>query len=358
MPFKDDDSEFLALMGLGEKSSKKSHYPELRKRLFELERLGDVLDHAGDAIFLISLPDGTVEFSNKAALGLTGLERTAGKRKLWEYLKAPDGSAVTLTSLFNSPSPGERREIVSLRTGRGTRRYEASFQSVARGSQMLGTLILRDQEERILTEERLAETLKTVEEERVRTVRLTASLVEMKDTYTGQNQRGVACLARDIGLRLGLPDGEIDVLATASLLHDVGMMGIPTEILFIPGPLRPMDRKLMQEHPKIGWNLLAREGFSEPILEGALRHHERMDGTGYPDGLSGEDIPFIARVIGLADVVEAMMTHRPYRTAHSRESTIRELAEGRGTLYDPTVTDVCLSLLEEGFSFPRENDNR
>ena len=111
----------------------------------------------------------------------------------------------------------------------------------------------------------------------------------------------------------------------------------------------------MQEHPKIGRDLLAREGFSEPILEGALRHHERMDGSGYPGGLSGEDIPFIARVIGLADVVEAMMNHRPYRPAYSRESTIKELAEGRGSLYDPTVTDICLSLLEGGFSFSQED---
>ncbi len=355
MPFNGEDSEFLALMGLGAKSAKKSHYPELRRRLFELERVSDVLDHAGDAIFLISLPDGTVEFSNKAALGLLGLERTTEKRKLWEYLKASDGGTVTLTSLFHSSTPGERREIISLLTRRGTRRYEASFQSVAKGARRLGTLILRDHEERISAEEKLAKTLKTVDEERIRTVSLTASLVEMKDSYTGRNQRGVASLAREIGSQLGLPNDEIDDLATASLLHDVGMMGIPTEVLCIPGPLRPVDRRLMQEHPEIGRNLLAREGFSEPILDGALRHHERMDGSGYPGGLRGEDIPFIARVIGLADVVEAMMNHRPYRPAHSRESTMRELAEGRGSLYDPTVTDICLSLLESGFSFSEED---
>ena len=351
MPFNGNDTEFLALMGLGSKSGKKSYYPELKRRLLELERLRELLDNAGDAVFLVSLPDETVEFKNEAALGLLGLERTTEKRSLKDFLKAPEGGTVTLTSLFHSPTPGEKREIITLLTQKGTRRYEASFQSVAKGTRRLGMLMLRDQEERISAEEKLAKTLKAVDEERIRTISLTASLVEMKDSYTGQNQRGTARLSMKIGARLGLPNEEINDLVTASLLHDVGMMGIPTEVLCIPGPLRPLDRRLMQEHPLIGRNLLAKEGFSGQILLGILRHHERMDGSGYPDGIRGEEIPLIARIIGFADVVEAMMNHRPYRPAHSRENTMRELAEGRGSLYDPTVTDICLSLLEEGFSF-------
>lgn len=192
----------------------------------------------------------------------------------------------------------------------------------------------------------------------MKTVRLTAAMVEMKDSYTGKNQRQAARLAHEIGHRLELPKPEIDDLVTSALLHDVGMMGVPTEILCIPGPLRPVDRRLMQEHVTIGRDILVKEGFPERIALAVLHHHERMDGSGYPDGLKGEEIPLFARVVGIADVAEAMLSHRPYRLAHSREEVLRELEEHQGTLYDRRTAEICISLLLEGFSVSEETGNK
>jgi len=358
MPIDGNDEQFLALMGLGAKSGKKSHYPELKRRLSELERMRDLLDQARDAIFLLALPEEIVEYQNEAALGLLGLVRTQEKRLLQECLKTSHGASLTLFSLFPFLSSEEQRKIVPLLTRNGTRRFEASFQAAVEGGRTSGILILRDQEERIAVQEQLAASLKAVEEARMKTVRLTAAMVEMKDSYTGKNQRQSARLAHEIGLRLELPKPEIDDLVTAALLHDVGMMGVPTEILCIPGPLRPVDRRLMQEHAAIGRDILAKEGFPESISLAVLHHHERMDGSGYPDGLKGEDIPLFARVVGMADVVEAMLSHRPYRPAHSREEVLRELEEHQETLYDRRTAEICISLLLEGFSVSEETGNK
>jgi len=358
MPIDGNDEQFLALMGLGAKSGKKSHYPELKRRLSELERMRDLLDQARDAIFLLALPEEIVEYQNEAALGLLGLVRTPEKRLLQECLKTSQGASLSLFSLFPSLSSEEQRKVVPLLTRNGTRRFEASFQAAVESGRTSGILILRDQEERIAIQEQLAESLKAVEEARMKTVRLTAAMVEMKDSYTGKNQRQAARLAHEIGHRLELPKPEIDDLVTSALLHDVGMMGVPTEILCIPGPLRPVDRGLMQEHVTIGRDILVKEGFPERIALAVLHHHERMDGSGYPDGLKGEEIPLFARVVGIADVAEAMLSHRPYRPAHSREEVLRELEEHQGTLYDRRTAEICISLLLEGFSVSEETGNK
>lgn len=354
MPIDDNEEQFLALMGLGAKSGKKSHYPELKRRLSELERMRDLLDHARDAIFLLSLPEETVEYRNEAALGLLGLAQTSEKLRLHDCLKTPHAAPLSLFAIFPVLSPEEQRKVLPLLTLNGPRRFEASFQAAVEGGRTSGILILRDQEERIGIQEQLAASLKAVEEARMKTVRLTAALVEMKDSYTGQNQRQAARLAHEIGHRLGLTKRGIDDLVTAALLHDVGMMGVPTEILCIPGPLRSVDRRLMQEHSVIGRDILTKEGFPEPISLAVLHHHERMDGSGYPDGLKGEAIPLFGRIVGVADVVEAMLSHRPYRPAHPREEVVRELEEQRGKLYDEKIADICISLLREGFSIAEE----
>ncbi|MDI9371130.1 MAG: HD-GYP domain-containing protein [Synergistaceae bacterium] len=356
MPIEGDDAQLLALMGLGAKSGKKSHYPELKRRLSELERMRTLLDHAGDAIILVTLPEEHLEFCNMAAMNLMAQSGVPGGERLSDCLATAGGRPVSLKELFPKPRNHESRAVLSLNSTNGPRRFEASFQVVLDAGRESGILILRDQEEQISVQELLAHSLTEMEAERIRTISLTTALVEMKDSYTGKNQRGTAKLAAEIGAGLGMPPSKVDELVTASLLHDVGMMGIPSEILSIPGPLRPVDRRLMQEHCTIGGDLLVKEGFPDVISSAVLHHHERMDGSGYPDGLAGDRIPPAARIIGLADSVEAMLNHRPYRPALSRESVLQELEEGRGQLFDPEITDICLSLLREGFSFSDPGD--
>jgi|LSQX01.3.fsa_nt_gb putative nucleotidyltransferase with HDIG domain len=344
------EDQLLALMGLGAQSGKKSHYPELKRRLAELERVQALLDRAQDAIFVVSLPDETVEYRNESALRLRGSIGREEKRPLEDFLKGADGRGLTIRSCFDAFPAGEERKILPLLTEGGIRRFEASFMSAETEGQLSGVLILRDQEDRIRAEERLAESLRQVEQARMRTVHLTATLVEIKDSYTGKNQRQAAGLAHAIGTDLGLKGNTLENLVTATLLHDVGMMAIPAEILCIPGPLRPVDRRLMQEHASIGCDILKKQGFPPEIYLTVLSHHERLDGSGYPQGLKGDDIPLGARIAGLADVVEAMLSHRPYRPAWPLEKVLEELSANRGILYDPDAAEACRNLLEKGYT--------
>ena len=350
----EQDDQLLALMGLGAQSGKKSHYPELKRRLAELERVQALLDRAQDAIFVVSLPDETVEYRNESALGLRGGFGRREQRPLEDFLKGPDGRGLTIRSCFPDPGEGEDRMILPLLTEKGVRRFEASFMAAETEGRLSGVLILRDQEDRIRTEARLAESLRQVEQARMRTVHLTATLVEIKDSYTGKNQRQAAGLAHAIGTALGMTGDPLENLVTATLLHDVGMMAIPAEILCIPGPLRPVDRRLMQEHASIGCDILKKQGFPPEIHLTVLHHHERMDASGYPKGLKGEEIPFGARIAGIADVTEAMLSHRPYRPAWPLEKVLEELSGKKGVLYDPEAAETCIKLLEGGYTLDDE----
>jgi putative nucleotidyltransferase with HDIG domain len=133
----------------------------------------------------------------------------------------------------------------------------------------------------------------------------------------------------------------------AGLLHDVGKVAVPTEILSKPGKISQYEFSIIKNHPQVGYEILQKIDFPWPVTQAILQHHERMDGSGYPGGLRGEDIIIEARILGVADVVEAMSSHRPYRPALGLDSALGEIAKGRGTLYDPQVVDACLSILEK-----------
>jgi len=138
----------------------------------------------------------------------------------------------------------------------------------------------------------------------------------------------------------------------AASIHDLGKISIPAEILSKPGKISEYEFRLIQNHPQIGFEILRTIEFPWPIAEIVLQHHERMNGSGYPNGLRGEDISPIARILAVADVVEAMVSHRPYRSALTLGEAIHEITKNRGTLYDPNAVDACKRLFIEGrFAF-------
>ncbi|MBC7318912.1 HD domain-containing protein, partial [Candidatus Bipolaricaulota bacterium] len=139
----------------------------------------------------------------------------------------------------------------------------------------------------------------------------------------------------------------------AALLHDVGKaLYVPTDILSKPGKLTALEMALIREHPKAGYEILTRVNFPWPVAEIVYQHHERLDGSGYPRGLKGEEILLEARILAVADVVEAMSSHRPYRPAHPLEKAFAEIRENAGKLYDPDVVEACLRVFQKGFQFP------
>lgn len=179
-----------------------------------------------------------------------------------------------------------------------------------------------------------------------------ALTVVMRDPYTAGHQHRVTRLACAIAKEIGLPDDRIDGIRMAATIHDVGKISIPAEILSKPGGISQIEFDLIKSHPRVGHDILKEIEFPWPIAQMVLQHHERMDGSGYPSGLSGEEILLEARIIGVSDVVEAMASHRPYRPARGVDNALKEITQNRGTLYDPDVVDACVRLFrEKGFDF-------
>jgi HD-GYP domain-containing protein (c-di-GMP phosphodiesterase class II) len=185
------------------------------------------------------------------------------------------------------------------------------------------------------------------------TIQAISMTVEMRDPYTSGHQQRVANLAKTIAKELKLPESQIESIYMAAAIHDIGKISLPAEILVKPIPLSDIEISLVQAHAQAGYDILKGIEFPWAIADIVLQHHERMDGSGYPRGLAGDKIVFEARIICVADVVETMASHRPYRPSIGIDKALEEIADHKGVLYDPRVVDACLKIFsEKGFSFP------
>jgi len=213
------------------------------------------------------------------------------------------------------------------------------------GDLAFGILTLRVKAAHREHEERLQKNM-------LQTVEAIASIVEMRDPYTSGHQARVAELAKEIARQMGLPEEQMHAIHLAGLVHDLGKIRIPAEILSKPGVLDEVEYALIKMHSKAGYDILKGVDFSWPIAQMVLQHHERMDGSGYPQGLKGEEILLGARILIVSDVVEAMSSHRPYRPGLGIEAALGEIIGSRGTRYDPQVVDACVALFrEQGYVF-------
>lgn len=179
------------------------------------------------------------------------------------------------------------------------------------------------------------------------TVMAMARAIELRDPYTDGHQKRVALLAAAIAEDMGLPPDRVDGIRLGALIHDVGKIQVPTEILSKPGSLRDVERNIVRLHAKAGEELLGDIDFPWPIAQMVLHHHERLDGSGYPDGLKGEALTLETKIIAVADVAEAMSSHRPYRPALGIQAAIEELRNGSGRIYDSQVVESCIRVLEK-----------
>ena len=212
--------------------------------------------------------------------------------------------------------------------------------------------IYRDITDKKMYERAMKENIATLFRVWRQTIELIASVSELRDPYTAGHQKRVAELAKFMAMKMRLSPESVDAVEMASLIHDVGKIKVPAEILSKPGPLDEVEYLLVKTHPQAGYNLLKDIDFPWPVAEIVLQHHERLDGSGYPQGLKGKEILQEARIIAVADVVEAMASGRPYRKALGIEAALKEIKSGRGTLYDEEAVDACLALFEEGLAIP------
>jgi PAS domain S-box-containing protein/putative nucleotidyltransferase with HDIG domain len=184
------------------------------------------------------------------------------------------------------------------------------------------------------------------------TIGALASTVEIRDPYTAGHQRRVAKLAAKIAERMGLPEDQTRGILLAGLIHDVGKINVPAEILSKPGELTPLEMQFVRSHAQTGYDIIKGVEFPWPIAEAVLQHHERLDGSGYPRGLAGEAIIVEARILAVADVTEAITAHRPYRPAMGLDAALAEIEGGKGRLYDAAAVDACVALFRnQGFTF-------
>ncbi len=204
---------------------------------------------------------------------------------------------------------------------------------------------VQDITERKQAEKRLKETMNA-------TIQTMSKIVEVKDPYTAGHQQRVSQLTTAIAKELNLSQDKIEGIRIASLIHDIGKISVPTEILSKSITLTDIEFSLLKEHSQIGYDILKSIDFSYPVAQIILQHHERSNGSGYPNSLKCDKILLEAKIIGIADVVEAISSHRPYRPALGIDKALEEISKNKGVLYDPEVVDICLKLFKEkGFKF-------
>ena len=178
------------------------------------------------------------------------------------------------------------------------------------------------------------------------TVLAMSKIVESRDPYTAGHEQQVSGIAGLIAQKMSLSYDQVEAIRVAGSLHDIGKIGVPSEILTKPGRLSWLEMEMIKTHTQNAYDILKTIEFPYPIAQIILQHHERMDGSGYPQGLKGEDILLEARIIGVADVLEAMSAHRPYRPALGMEAAMDEIVKNRGAFYDPNVVDTCLGIYQ------------
>jgi HD-GYP domain-containing protein (c-di-GMP phosphodiesterase class II) len=196
-------------------------------------------------------------------------------------------------------------------------------------------------------EKQLQDTLESLRKAIGTTIQVMVTAVEIRDPYTAGHQTRSADLARAIATEMGLPQDKIEGIRMAASIHDIGKLSIPAEILSKPTKLTEIEFFLIQEHAGKGFEILKGVESSWPLAEMVYQHHEKMDGSGYPRHLKGNDILIEARILAVADVVEAMASHRPYRAALGIDAALNEVLKNRSILYDPEVVDACLRLFNE-----------
>ena len=181
------------------------------------------------------------------------------------------------------------------------------------------------------------------------TVRAIAYTVETRDPYTAGHQRRVTKLACTIGEEMGLPKDQIEGLRMSGELHDIGKIHVPAEILSKPGRISEAEYTIIKTHSQVGHDILKTIEFPWPVAEIVLQHHEKADGSGYPNALKKDDILLEARILTVADVVEAISSHRPYRPSWGIEEAIDEIVRNKEIYYDSDIVDACLKVLKDGF---------
>ncbi len=323
---------------------------EQKKVEEELKTKARLLDGATDMIMLYDF-EGNFVYLNEAACKTYGYSRDemmginlhALVTQEYAELIGPRMNTIKEIGIANF-------EAVNVRKDGSLMPVEVHARIIESGNRELILSVAHDITERKHAQEQLKSSLEALRKTLRQTIQVVALTVETRDPYTAGHQRRVAHLAQAMAAEMGLSQDQIEGIQMAGIIHDIGKLSVPGEILSKPAHINDIELALVKNHPQVGYDILKTIEFPWPIAQMILQHHERMDGSGYPSGISGEAILLEARILAVSDVVEAMASYRPYRPALGIDEALKEISNKKGSLYDTGVVDACLRLFnEKGF---------
>ena len=315
------------------------------------EKYRNIIENMQEGYFELDL-SGNYTFVNDAEcinIGYSKEELIGMNNRQYQDEATAQKTYQLFTELYRTGEPVKASDVEIIRKN-GTKGFNEISASLIRDaeSKPIGFRgISRDITERKQTEEERRQGFERMRKALGATVQSISRTVEMKDPYTSGHQRRVADLARSMATEMGLSANRQDFIRTASSIHDIGKIAIPSEILSKPTKLSDLEFNLIKTHSQSGYDILKDIEFPWPVANVVLQHHERMDGSGYPQGLKGDAILLEARILAVADVVEAIASHRPYRPAFGIDLALEEISRNKGILYDADAVDACLKLFRE-----------
>ncbi len=343
----DEEGRILYLDGILEDITERKSIQEALRE--SQERYRRLLDHNPAAI--VVHVDGVIVYANRASLDLVAAscpEDALGKR-IFDFVH-PDYRDIVLDRIKLCQKDGKFAEPIEekfLRLDGKSVDVEVTAIPITYQGQPASQVVFWDVTDRKQAEDRIKSNLEELHRTLEGTVDALSSAVETRDPYTAGHQKEVARFACVVAKEMNLSEEMIEGLRVASLLHDIGKIKIPAEILSKPAVLTDIEYELIKTHPQAGLEILKTISFPWPVGKIVLQHQERIDGSGYPNGLKGEEICLEARILGVVDVVEAMCSHRPYRSSRGKKKALEEITKNRGVLYDKNVVDACLKLFRE-----------
>ena len=354
---RNDTNELMEMHELTAKLERlKSQYKRIEEALWEAEEMYKTLVKTFPDAVTVGDLEGYITDVSQRTLELHGFKHAEELLGISAFeLIAEEEREKAMINLTKTMKEGFVRNIeYTLLRKDGTRfigELNASLIKDAHGKPKGFIATTRDVTVRKRAEEELERSFKKSQRMLEEAVKALASTAEKRDPYIAGHQRRVAQLACAIADESGFPEEQIRGVHVAGLLHDIGKISIPAEILSKP-ELAEIEFDMIKMHPQVSYDILKMIEFPWPVAQIAFQHHERMAGCGYPSGLSGEDILPEARILCVADVVEAMASHRPYRAAPGMDKALEEISQNRGELYDSKMVDVCLQLFtEDRFKF-------
>jgi PAS domain S-box-containing protein len=343
---RDENQQPVGILGVIRDITERKRAGEVLREREEQYRL--VIENAKEAIIITQ--DMKVVFLNHAAMNMAGYSKEISTLKSFTDFIHPDDLKMVVDYHIKRLKGEEVPPVYSFRViGQdGTVIWCEINAAVIQWKGKPATLnFLNNVTERKRAEEELKQTLESLRKAVGATIQVMVSAIEMRDPYTSGHQLRAANLACAIATEMGLPQDKIEGIRMAGSIHDIGKLSIPAEILSKPTRLTDIEFSLIKEHSRIGYEMLKDVESPWPLAQIVYQHHERMDGSGYPRNLKGDEIIMEARIMAVADVVEAMASHRPYRPGLGIDAALMEIEKNKGIFYDNTVADACLKLFRE-----------